>query len=120
KTIGILGLAFKPNTDDMRDAPSITVIRALQKAGAVIKAYDPVAIERAKKVMKGIDYCRDPYETADGVDAIILVTEWDEFKKMDLERVRRAMRKPVFIDGRNLFEPEKMKDLGFVYCGIGR
>ncbi len=120
RIIGVLGLAFKPNTDDMRDAPSITVIRALQKAGAVVKAYDPVAIERAKRVMKGIDYCRDPYETADGVDAIILVTEWDEFKQMDLGRVVRAMRKPVFIDGRNLFEPEKMKDLGFIYCGIGR
>ncbi|UCF69855.1 MAG: UDP-glucose/GDP-mannose dehydrogenase family protein [candidate division WOR-3 bacterium] len=120
RTIGILGLAFKPNTDDMRDAPSITVIKALQKAGAVVKAYDPAAIERAKKMMKGIDYCRDLYETADGVDAIILVTEWDEFKQMDLERVRRTMRKPVFIDGRNVFEPKKMKDLGFIYCGIGR
>jgi UDPglucose 6-dehydrogenase len=120
KTIGILGLAFKPNTDDMRFAPSITIIRALQKEGATIKAYDPVATERAKLVMPDIEYCSDPYEVARDVDAIILVTEWDEFKKLDLPRLREAMRQPVFVDGRNVFERDKMAELGFIYAGIGR
>jgi UDPglucose 6-dehydrogenase len=120
KKIGILGLAFKPNTDDMRFAPSITIIRALQKEGATIKAYDPVATERAKMVMPDIEYCKSPYEVAEEVDAIVLVTEWDEFAKMDMHKVKSVMRQPVFVDGRNLFDPQKMKDLGFIYTGIGR
>jgi UDPglucose 6-dehydrogenase len=120
KKIGILGLAFKPNTDDMRFAPSITIIRALQKEGAAIKAYDPVAVERAKMIMPDIEYCKSPYDVAMGVDAIVLVTEWDEFEKMDLHKIKDAMRQPVFVDGRNLFDPQKMKELGFIYTGIGR
>jgi UDPglucose 6-dehydrogenase len=120
KRIGILGLAFKPNTDDMRFAPSITIIRGLQKEGATIKAYDPVATERAKMVMPDIEYCNSPYDVAQDVDAIVLVTEWDEFAKMDLKKVRDAMRQPVFIDGRNLFDPQQMQELGFIYKGIGR
>ena len=120
KRVGILGLAFKPNTDDMRFAPSITIIRELQKEGATIKAYDPVAIERAKMVMPDIEYCSSPYDVAKDVDAIVLVTEWDEFAKMDLNKVKDAMRQPVFIDGRNLFDPDQMKELGFIYHGIGR
>jgi UDPglucose 6-dehydrogenase len=104
----------------MRFAPSITIIRALQKEGATIKAYDPVATERAKLVMPDIEYCSDPYEVARDVDAIILVTEWDEFKKLDLPRLREAMRQPVFVDGRNVFERDKMAELGFIYAGIGR
>jgi UDPglucose 6-dehydrogenase len=120
KKIGVLGLAFKPNTDDMRFAPSITIIRALQKEGAVIKAYDPVAVERAKMIMPDIEYCNSPYDVAMGVDAIVLVTEWDEFEKMDLHKIKDAMRQPVFVDGRNLFDPQKMKELGFIYTGIGR
>lgn len=120
KRIGILGLAFKPNTDDMRFAPSITIIRALQKEGAAIKAYDPVAVERAKVIMPDIEYCKSPYDVAMDVDAIVLVTEWDEFEKLDLHKIKDAMRQPVFVDGRNLFDPQKMKELGFIYTGIGR
>jgi len=120
KKIGILGLAFKPNTDDMRFAPSITIIGALQKEGATIKAYDPVATERAKMVMPDIEYCQNPYEVAKDVDAIVLVTEWDEFKQLDLKRIKDAMHQPVFIDGRNCFDQVKMEALGFIYKGIGR
>lgn len=120
KRIGILGLAFKPNTDDMRFAPSITIIEALEKEGATIKAYDPVATERAKMVMPAIEYCSSPYDVAQDVDAIVLVTEWDEFKKLDLRKIRDAMRQPVFVDGRNVFERDKMAELGFIYTGIGR
>jgi UDPglucose 6-dehydrogenase len=120
KKIGILGLAFKPNTDDMRFAPSITIIGALQKEGATVKAYDPVATERAKRVMPDIEYCQNPYDVAKGVDAIVLVTEWDEFKELDLKRIKDAMRQPVFIDGRNCFDERRMQELGFIYTGIGR
>jgi len=120
KEIGVLGLAFKPNTDDMRFAPSITIIRELQKHGAKIRGYDPVAMERARTVMPDIRYCSDAYEVAKDADAIVLVTEWDEFRKLDLERVKNAMRQPVFLDGRNVFEPEEMKKRGFIYTGIGR
>lgn len=120
KKIGILGLAFKPNTDDMRYAPSITIIRELQKRGATVKAYDPVAIERAKKIMPDIQYCNNAYEVAEDVDGIVLVTEWEEFRTLDLKKMKARMRQPVFLDGRNVFEPEKMKDVGFIYTGIGR
>ncbi|UCG29680.1 MAG: UDP-glucose/GDP-mannose dehydrogenase family protein [candidate division WOR-3 bacterium] len=120
KKIGILGLAFKPKTDDMRFAPSITIINALMNEGATVKAYDPVAMERAKKVMPDIEYCDNAYDVAKGVDAIVLVTEWDEFAKMDLQKVKEMMRQPVFVDGRNVFEPAEMQKLGFIYVGIGR
>lgn len=120
KKIGILGLAFKPNTDDMRFAPSITIIRELQRHGATIKAYDPVAINRAKKIMPDIEYCTDPYSTAQDADAIILVTEWDEFRGLDLKRIKKLMRQPVFLDGRNILDAKQMKDFEFIYAGIGR
>jgi UDPglucose 6-dehydrogenase len=120
KKIGVLGLAFKPNTDDMRFAPSITIINRLIDEGATVKAYDPVSMERAKKIMPNITYCENAYDVAAGVDAIILVTEWPEFGKMDLQKVKKTMRQPVFVDGRNVFEPEKMKESGFIYSGIGR
>lgn len=120
KKIGILGLAFKPNTDDMRYAPSITIIRELQRQGAKIKAYDPVSMDRAKEIMPDIAYCNNAYETAEDVDAIALVTEWDEFKELDLNRIKGLMRQPVFLDGRNVFEREAMESMGFIYSGIGR
>ena len=120
KKVGVLGLAFKPNTDDMRFAPSITIINRLIDEGATVKAYDPVSMERAKKIMPNITYCDNAYDVAAGVDAIVLVTEWPEFGKMDLQKVKKAMRQPVFVDGRNVFEPEKMKESGFIYSGIGR
>lgn len=120
KRIGVLGLAFKPNTDDMRYAPSITIIKELQRHGAMIKAYDPVAMDRAKSIMPDIEYCEDAYSVAKGVDAIALITEWDVFKELDLEKIKSLMRQPVFFDGRNVFEPEKMRAMGFIYEGIGR
>jgi UDPglucose 6-dehydrogenase len=120
KIIGVLGLAFKPNTDDMRFAPSINIINALQKDGATVKAYDPVATERARVIMPNVEYCESPYDVARDADAVVLVTEWDEFSALDLERIKEAMRQHVFIDGRNVFDPAKMRALGFIYVGIGR
>ena len=120
KTIGILGLSFKPNTDDIRFAPSIEIISLLQKKKAKIKVYDPVAIYKAKEVLRNVEYVRDPYETARGSSALVIVTEWQEFQKMDLERVRDLMVKPIIVDGRNIYQPQKMKRLGFIYKSIGR
>lgn len=120
KKIGILGLAFKPNTDDMRFAPSITIIGELQKRGASVKAYDPVSMERAKKIMPDIEYCTNAYDVAKDVDGIALVTEWEEFRKLDLGKIKSLMHQPVFLDGRNIYEPHKMKEIGFIYAGIGR
>jgi len=120
KIIGILGLSFKPNTDDMRNAPSVAIIQMLQKEEAKIKAYDPVAIPVAREILKEITYCKDPYDTADGCDALVILTEWEQFKKMDLKKIKRLMKAPIIIDGRNIFEPEKMKRLGFIYKSIGR
>jgi UDPglucose 6-dehydrogenase len=108
------------NTDDMRFAPSITIIRELQRQGARIKAFDPVSMDRAKQIMPDIEYCEDAYATAKGVDAIALLTEWDVFKELDLEKIKGLMRQPVFFDGRNVFEPGKMAAMGFIYKGIGR
>lgn len=120
KVIGILGLSFKPNTDDMRSAPSIDVIKALQREGAKIKAYDPEAIQNAKKIFKDIKYCSDPYEVADGSDALVILTEWNEFKEMDLQKIKKALRQPNIFDGRNIYEPKEMKKLGFNYICVGR
>lgn len=120
KKIGVLGLAFKPNTDDMRFAPSITIINELQKRGARIKAYDPVSMKRAKTIMPDIEYCDDAYSVARDVDALLLVTEWDEFRSLDMVKIKELMRQPVFFDGRNVFDPDDMKKLGFIYAGVGR
>lgn len=120
KKIGILGLAFKPNTDDMRFAPSITIIQELQKRGSYIKAYDPVSMDRAREIMPDIEYCQDAYMVAQDTDAVALITEWDEFRSLDLERIKQSMRQPVFFDGRNVFESVKMQGMGFIYSGVGR
>lgn len=120
RTIGILGLAFKPNTDDLREAPSIDIILELKKLGATVKAYDPVAMENAKKILPDITYCSDPYQAVEGADAVVLVTEWTEFGNLDLDKVKELMRIPIFIDGRNVFDPVEMQQRGFVYYGIGR
>ncbi len=120
KTIGFLGLSFKPNTDDMRDAPSIEIIHMLQHEGAQIRAYDPVAMENAKSILQHVEYCDTPYAVAEDADALVLVTEWNEFKHLDMERVVASMRQPVLFDGRNIYEPEKMRALGFTYRAIGR
>jgi UDPglucose 6-dehydrogenase len=120
KEIGILGLSFKPNTDDMREAPSIEIIRLLRNEGVLIKVYDPVAMDVARGILKDITYCRDPYEVAQGSDALVVVTEWNEFKQLNMVRIKGAMRQPVLIDGRNIYQPAEMKSLGFTYRGMGR
>lgn len=120
KSLGVLGLAFKPNTDDMRLAPSLDVIRPLLKEGAKIKAYDPQAMEKAKEFLPDIEYCRDAYAAAEGVDALLICTEWDEFKSLDFERLKSVMGHPTIFDGRNLYPPARMAELGFTYTSIGR
>ncbi len=121
-TVGILGLAFKPNTDDMRDAPAIDIIRWLLGQGATVRTYDPVAMESAQQVLQGLDvtYCKTSYEVAEGSDALVIVTEWNEFKSLNMYRIHGSMRRPVIIDGRNVYEPAEMQRLGFVYRGMGR
>ena len=120
KTIGMLGLAFKPNTDDMREAPSIEVIHLLTNEGAHVKAYDPVAMGVAKRVLPEITYCQDAYEVAKDSDALIVVTEWNEFQHLDMVRIKELMRQPILIDGRNIYDPQKLGQLGFIYRGVGR
>lgn len=120
KTIAVFGLAFKPNTDDMRDAPSIDIIGLLQKDGAKIKAYDPQAENNARAILKNVEFYKDPYETAKGADLVIIMTEWNEFKEMNLNKLKSVMNKPFIIDGRNIYNPVKMKKLGFEYIGVGR
>ena len=120
KTIGVLGLSFKPDTDDMRSAPSIDIIKSLQRDGARIKAYDPKAMDNAKMYLENVEYCKDPYEVADKADALILLTEWEEFINIDLEKIKKLLTQPVIIDGRNIFNPEEMESKGFIYKGIGR
>lgn len=120
KTIGLLGLSFKPNTDDMRDAPAITVAEALQAEGATVRAYDPVAMEVAQPLLPEVKMCADPYTLAEGCDALMVITEWNEFKQLDLERVSKIMRQPVIFDGRNVYSTEEMAKYGFTYRGVGR
>lgn len=120
KTIGLLGLAFKANTDDMREAPSLDIAEALLAASAKVRAFDPVAMDVARKLLPGVEMTSNPYEAADGADAVLVVTEWNEFKNLDLERLRNSMKSPVLIDGRNIYQPEQMRKLGFDYQGIGR
>ncbi|MDP8921521.1 MAG: UDP-glucose/GDP-mannose dehydrogenase family protein [Chloroflexota bacterium] len=119
-TIGVLGLAFKPNTDDLREAAAIEIIHLLQGEGAKIQAYDPEAMEKARALLPGVEFCSDAYDTARGVDALVLLTEWSEFKSLDLPRLRSLMARPVFVDGRNVYDPTEMAEQGFAYHGIGR
>ncbi len=119
-TVGVLGLAFKPNTDDMREAPSVEIIELLQAKGARVKAYDPVAMERAGELMPSVTFCATAYDAAKDADAILIVTEWNEFKQIDWERLHRFMRRPVVVDGRNLYEQADMAKRGFIYWGVGR
>ncbi len=120
KTVGILGLAFKPDSDDMREASSLVVISLLQEHGCNVKAYDPASMEAAARLMPSVTYCADAYEVAHGSDAIVLVTEWDEFRHLDMRKIQSLMRYPLLLDGRNLYDPKKMIDAGFIYEGIGR
>jgi UDPglucose 6-dehydrogenase len=120
KVLGVLGLAFKPNTDDMREAPSVELIHLLQSEGAKIRAYDPVAMVNADLYLDDVTLCQDAYEVAQGADALVVITEWNEFKHLSLPRLKKAMRQPIIVDGRNIYDVEQMKALGFTYRGVGR
>ena len=120
KTIGVLGLSFKPNTDDIREAPAIDIIAALLRQGAHIKAYDPVAMPAAQQVLREVEYCKDSYAVCSGSDALVLATEWNQFRALDLQRVHALLNQPVMVDLRNVYEPETMQRLGFRYTAVGR
>lgn len=120
KKIGILGLSFKPDTDDIRSAPALDIIVALQAEGCDIKAYDPKAVNKAKKILKGVKFCKNAYEVARGSDCLVIATEWNEFKELDFKRIKRLLHRPIIIDGRNIYDPKKMKKMGFRYTAIGR
>ncbi len=120
KVIGLLGLAFKPNTDDMREAPSVEIARLMINEGARVKGYDPVAMHVAGRILPEMKLAEDPYDLAEGCDAVIVITDWNEFKHLDMARIKKLMRQPVLVDGRNIYEPQTMKALGFAYRGIGR
>ena len=120
KTVAVLGLAFKPNTDDMRDAPSLTIIPRLQDKGAIIHAYDPESMDEAKDLLKDVTYMDGPYRCLDGADALVIITEWDEFRALNLHRVKSALTAPNVVDLRNIYQPEAMRAAGFNYTSIGR
>ena len=120
KEICLLGLAFKPNTDDLREAPSLDLIRALQGEGARIRVFDPAAMEKSKALLKGVEFFSNLYQACQGCEAIVIVTEWNEFRELDLARIKKLLKVPLIIDGRNIYDPEKMKALGFRYISMGR
>ena len=120
KTIGILGLSFKPNTDDIRDSAALEIIHLLCNEGAHIRAYDPQAMENAAKTLKKVTLCESPYQVAEGADALLLATEWNEFKQIDFSMIKKLLRSPIILDGRNLWNGEQLKEMGFTYIGIGR
>jgi UDPglucose 6-dehydrogenase len=120
KVVGFLGLAFKPNTDDMRESPASEIARLLLHEGVYVKGYDPAAMHNAAKLLSDMQLAEDPYDLAENCDAIVVCTEWNEFKHLDMARIKEVMRQPFIVDGRNLYEPEKMKELGFTYRGVGR
>jgi len=120
KVIGMLGLSFKPNTDDMRDAPSVTIANLLLEAGAVVKAFDPIAMEEAAKLLPAVEMMENPYAMAEGCGLLMVTTEWNEFRQLDLKRIQKSMKTPLLFDGRNIYDPKKMKELGFQYRGVGR
>jgi UDPglucose 6-dehydrogenase len=120
KTVGVLGLSFKPNTDDVRDSPAIDICRKLQERGASIRCCDPQAIEPARREIKNATFCLDPYEAAEGAHGLVLSTEWNEYRKLDLDRLRELLEEPVIVDLRNIYEPSEMERAGFRYSGVGR
>jgi len=120
KTIAVLGLTFKPNTDDMREAPSIPLITALQDMGAKVRAYDPVGMEQAKGVISNVTFCDDAYSCAEGAAALVIVTEWEQFRALDFDRLKNVMAQPVLVDLRNVYLPEDLLRRGFAYEGVGR
>ena len=120
KKIAVLGLSFKANTDDTRLSPAIDIARMLKKEGAKIAVFDPKAMEKAKQELSGVDYCKDAYEAIKGADCLVLATDWPQFSRLDLKRVKRLLKRPIIVDGRNMFDPIAMKKLGFQYTSIGR
>jgi len=120
KTIALLGLTFKPNTDDMREAPSLAIVTALQDAGAEVRAYDPEGMVQAEKLLENVAYAESAYACIKGADAMVIVTEWDEFRALDLERAKGLLRAPVLVDLRNIYRPETVHKLGFNYESVGR
>jgi UDPglucose 6-dehydrogenase len=120
KIVGVLGLSFKPNTDDIRDSASLEIIHLLKNEGASVRAYDPQAMDNAKKLLKNVTFCENPYQVAEGADALLLATEWNEFKQIDFNEIMKTLRQPIILDGRNLWDAEYLKSLGYMYIGIGR
>jgi UDPglucose 6-dehydrogenase len=120
KTVALLGLTFKPNTDDMREAPSIPLVTALQDMGAIIRAYDPQGMEQAMTILNNITFCQDAYDCAKGASAIVIVTEWEQFRALDFERLKGVMREQAVVDLRNVYRPEEVTRHGFTYEGVGR
>ncbi len=120
KRVGVLGVSFKPNTDDMREAPSLVIVPALQEAGAVVRAYDPAAMHEAGPLLPGVEWCRGPYEVAEGADVVVLITEWNEFRALDLDRLGAAMTSRVLVDLRNVYPAAEAHAAGFAYTGVGR
>jgi UDPglucose 6-dehydrogenase len=120
KVLAILGLTFKPNTDDMREAPSISIIRGLQRQGAQVRVFDPAGMKEAKKILKSVYYAKDAYDAGKGAHGLVIITEWNQFRNLDWKRMAKALAEPVVVDLRNIYEPEKMRGLGFRYTCVGR
>ena len=120
KTVAVLGLTFKPNTDDMREAPSIALITALQDLGAKVRVYDPVGMDQAKKVLSDVTYCEGSYDCATAADALVIATEWEQFRALDLDRLKSVMATPVLVDLRNIYRVDEMGASGFIYVSVGR
>ena len=120
KTLAVLGLAFKPETDDIRDAPALTIISTLLEHGAVVRAHDPAAMREAAKVLADVKYCANAYEACEGADALILMTEWNEYRALDLDRIKTLLNEPIFIDLRNVYPADAVREKGFRYHSVGR
>jgi len=121
KTVAVLGLSFKPNTDDIRLSPAIDIIRMLKREGVIVKTFDPKAMPNAKRELPtGVEFCCNSYEAVKNADCLVMATDWPEFKKLSLKRLKNLLKRPIIVDGRNMFEPDKMKQLGFEYMSIGR
>jgi UDPglucose 6-dehydrogenase len=120
KTIAILGLSFKPNTDDIRDAPSLNIIKQLLEKNAKIRTYDPVSMKGTQSIFPDITYCKDPYDAVKDAHALVIVTEWNQFRNLELDRLKKLLKEPYFFDLRNIYEPQKLRDKGFKYYCVGR